>query len=157
MENDVRGSQTGLWTTGWEPSFMNICSERCAAVKQSERVTLLCLSLTCVCVCLSSLLSQGEADSRPRQWNSHDQPEGVTALPGKHDSVWNILTSSNTSLHSLEFFFFLTCLWLNMSWCAELLPKWMMSDTILTVCFLDPYPVSCACGGLRVSHPVIPP
>lgn len=52
MENDVRGSQTGLWTTGWEPSFMNICSERCAAVKQSERVTLLCLSLTCVCVCV---------------------------------------------------------------------------------------------------------
>lgn len=60
-----------------------------------------------VCVCLSSLLSQGEADSRPRQWNSHDQPEGVTALPGKHDSVWNILTSSNTSLHSLEGFFYM--------------------------------------------------
>lgn len=73
---------------------------------QSESRCCACHSRVCVCVCLSSLLSQGEADSRPRQWNSHDQPEGVTALPGKHDSVWNILTSSNTSLHSLEFFFF---------------------------------------------------
>lgn len=156
MENDVRGSQTGLWTTGWEPSFMNICSERCAAVKQSERVTLLCLSLTCVCVCVCLHSSVKEKLTADPDSEIATTSLRVSLLCPVNMTLFETFWQVQTRLFTLWRVFF-TCLWLNMSWCAELLPEWMMSDTILTVCFLDPYPVSCACGGLRVSHPVIPP
>lgn len=42
-----------------------------------------CRSLMFWCVLLVSC-SQREADSRPGQWNSHDQPSRVASLPGKH-------------------------------------------------------------------------
>lgn len=54
--------------------------------------------------------SQREANSRPRQWNSHNQPSSVTALPGKHapNSSWiysslEIQSSQNMSIHSCNF------------------------------------------------------
>ena len=46
----------------------------------------ICLALghSCVWCSLPPLCSQREANSRPRQWNSHNQPSSVAALPGNH-------------------------------------------------------------------------
>lgn len=140
---NAASSMSMVWNTELQP---------CMFARRSPAVWFV---LTHVCVLFLSC-SQREANSGPRQWNSHDQPSSVAALPGKETLLLmnlrrclGIQSCRDVSVHS--------CFYVSSHVC---MPFTSSCVHHLSNCILNPHHVPFPWGFgmfLTFIHPIYPP